>query len=453
MTRGWAAAGALAVLCVSASARADDPVPAVGAQPSFTIERLTPASGTSLFYQVEDAEILPRGGQAFGATLSTIFQPLVVYAITDARPIREGEILSEPVAWRSTLDLSVARGVGRRLQLALGLPVVVAQGGDRLQGLGLGGEAERSSLATTTIGDLRVGGKLRVVGVPGGIGTAVAMGVIVTLPTGDEDAFAGEAGAVIEIRLAASTRQQRWAVGANLGARLRTEEARFIDPTLAFGNELVGGVGVTAEVPETRRRLWAVGELAAVWGVDEDGSRRGPDPLEVRFGARWAATSAWGVGAGVGLGLGDREAIGAPPWRLIAEVRYVPGTRVDSDADGLDDVADRCPRDAEDRDAFEDADGCPELDDDGDDVPDLVDACPLAAEDLDGTDDDDGCPDRDDDGDGIPDTSDRCRRLPEDLDGVDDADGCPDDDDPWSQPTSQPSSAPTTQPSTRPSIL
>ncbi len=100
----------------------------------------------------------------------------------------------------------------------------------------------------------------------------------------------------------------------------------------------------------------------------------------------------------------------------------------DSDGDGVLDSVDRCPEVAEDRDGFEDADGCPEADNDGDGIEDLVDGCPEVPEDLDGFEDTDGCPETDNDGDGLPDARDDCPSLAEDLDGHADDDGCPDPD-------------------------
>ena len=64
----------------------------------------------------------------------------------------------------------------------------------------------------------------------------------------------------------------------------------------------------------------------------------------------------------------------------------------DRDGDGVLDADDRCPDDPEDRDGFQDDDGCPDADNDGDGVPDMNDRCPTDPEDLDGYQDDDGCP-------------------------------------------------------------
>ncbi|MFT4704804.1 MAG: hypothetical protein ACI81R_002512, partial [Bradymonadia bacterium] len=97
----------------------------------------------------------------------------------------------------------------------------------------------------------------------------------------------------------------------------------------------------------------------------------------------------------------------------------------DLDGDGIPNDTDRCPEVPEDRDGWEDADGCPEPDNDSDGLLDAVDACPNRAEDFDGWEDEDGCPDVDNDGDGIFDSVDQCPLEPEDLDGDRDADGCP----------------------------
>ncbi|WNG49257.1 OmpA family protein [Archangium minus] len=99
----------------------------------------------------------------------------------------------------------------------------------------------------------------------------------------------------------------------------------------------------------------------------------------------------------------------------------------DSDGDGIFDKDDPCPDRAEDRDGFEDSDGCPETDNDKDGVLDGNDKCPLTPGPLSNQ----GCPEDapgDSDGDGVTDNVDKCRDQPEDKDGFQDEDGCPDPD-------------------------
>ncbi len=100
----------------------------------------------------------------------------------------------------------------------------------------------------------------------------------------------------------------------------------------------------------------------------------------------------------------------------------------DRDGDGFTDDVDKCPDEAEDKDNFEDDDGCPELDNDADGIRDRDDKCPLEPEDVDKHEDEDGCPDLDNDADGLADKVDQCPNDPEDKDGFEDDDGCPDID-------------------------
>jgi outer membrane protein OmpA-like peptidoglycan-associated protein len=53
-----------------------------------------------------------------------------------------------------------------------------------------------------------------------------------------------------------------------------------------------------------------------------------------------------------------------------------PASPVDTDGDGIPDVSDLCPTVPEDKDGFQDEDGCPDLDNDQDGIPDASDLCP-----------------------------------------------------------------------------
>src|SRR5262249_7363393 len=89
------------------------------------------------------------------------------------------------------------------------------------------------------------------------------------------------------------------------------------------------------------------------------------------------------------------------------------------------DSTDKCPDEPEDKDGFQDADGCPDPDNDQDGIPDVDDNCPNDPEDKDGFQDADGCPDPDNDNDRLPGVEDKCQNEPETYNGVADAGGCP----------------------------
>jgi outer membrane protein OmpA-like peptidoglycan-associated protein len=148
---------------------------------------------------------------------------------------------------------------------------------------------------------------------------------------------------------------------------------------------------------------------------------------ELNAGVRLLVAKA--IGFTVGGGFGALPGIGAPDFRIVTGLSVAPFLDPrdrDRDGDGLPNGRDRCPREREDGDLFEDRDGCPDWDNDRDAVTDDHDPCPNEAEDPDGFQDGDGCPDRDNDGDGVTDPADRCPSEPEYSNGWSDGDGCPD---------------------------
>jgi outer membrane protein OmpA-like peptidoglycan-associated protein len=114
----------------------------------------------------------------------------------------------------------------------------------------------------------------------------------------------------------------------------------------------------------------------------------------------------------------------SPDVRVFAGLTFT-GQDLDPDDDGIIGPLDKCPKDPEDKDNFEDVDGCPELDNDRDLITDDIDQCDNEPEDKDGFEDENGCIDPDNDKDAVADANDKCINDPEDKDGFEDQDGCP----------------------------
>lgn len=97
------------------------------------------------------------------------------------------------------------------------------------------------------------------------------------------------------------------------------------------------------------------------------------------------------------MGRASRTIVYGLAWAAIGCGRPAPvavtPSFADRDHDGVRDEDDRCPDALEDRDGFEDEDGCPDLDNDKDGIPDVDDQCPNAPEVYNGFEDQDGCPD------------------------------------------------------------
>jgi outer membrane protein OmpA-like peptidoglycan-associated protein len=94
---------------------------------------------------------------------------------------------------------------------------------------------------------------------------------------------------------------------------------------------------------------------------------------------------------GIEMTLGDPQPL--PPLPPLPPPPAPPEGPKDTDGDGILDPDDKCPTEPEDKDNFEDEDGCPDNDNDKDGIADKDDACPDQAEVVNGVDDKDGCPD------------------------------------------------------------
>jgi outer membrane protein OmpA-like peptidoglycan-associated protein len=90
------------------------------------------------------------------------------------------------------------------------------------------------------------------------------------------------------------------------------------------------------------------------------------------------------------VGFGLELTVGKKP---VPKVEVAPPPPADKDDDGIVDADDKCVDRPEDKDGFEDSDGCPDIDNDGDHVLDIADKCAAQPETMNGYDDDDGCPD------------------------------------------------------------
>ncbi len=151
----------------------------------------------------------------------------------------------------------------------------------------------------------------------------------------------------------------------------------------------------------------------------------------VGVGAKYYFDDTWGVRADLrGWMSGSAPSTDTLFAHFEATIGFTAqlGGDTDMDGDGIPNIDDACPGEPEDKDGFEDSNGCPDTDNDKDGILDADDKCPDDAEDEDGEDDEDGCPDVDRDGDGVGDADDQCPDDPEDKDGFEDEDGCPDPD-------------------------
>jgi hypothetical protein len=378
------------------------------------------AIGPGNFVTVDAPDIAGHKQLSFGLALNYQWRPYVVYT-------KGTGTSTNIVEHQATAELNASIALFDRLQIGLALPFTpILQG----QLFDASGAATGQSETARGLGDLRIEAKTQLavfgaddqygVGLLAGVSvpTAKLGGASLDVPVGGstpyylgDKSFTGRIKAIGGLQIGALH------AAVNAGLLLRQSSQSF---AAVVGSQVLYGAAAAYEV---RKRVELMVELFGRSGLSEFTKFWSDvNPFEVDAALRFGVSSMWSVSLGGGRGIG--KGIGAPAGRGFLAVAFSPDFR-DRDHDGVYDVDDRCPDQPEDRDGFQDQDGCPDLDNDNDGIPDAQDKCPNAPEDLDQFEDEDGCPDLDNDKDGIPDLNDACPNAAEDGKGKRPTDGCP----------------------------
>jgi OOP family OmpA-OmpF porin len=415
------------------------PEPA-GAQ-GFAIGRFDVAERGSDWFVGESLDLRgdPRG--ALGVTGDYAYKPLVFYTPT-------GEESALVVSHQLFLHLGGSLVLWDRLRVAANVPISANTDGNRVR---VGSEILEPETGPS-LGDVRLGADLRLVGSYGGP-AQLALGVQVYLPTGARESFTGDGSARVMPRLMLAGDLGIFAYSLRAALSWRSQD------------EALGGVPVGSEVFfAATSGIWLADRKVLLgpelWGstvIERNGAfEQATTPFELLFGLHYRPTD-WRFGLGAGPGL--TRGLGAPEVRVVATVEWAPSVPPgDRDKDGIYDDEDACPELPGPRSSNPAENGCPIRDRDRDGILDEVDACPdvygmpsddpkrngcppVGDRDGDGIfDDEDACPDvagvktddpqthgcpGDTDGDGIVDPEDACPRAPGPRDPDPLKNGCP----------------------------
>ena len=406
-------------LCLAAPvARAQTPF-----EQNIDMQQFRPAPGPYNFLTVAGARVEGRGAVSIGAMGNYGYRPLTIFNADCPNAENNdgctlGGVRSRPLEHLATLNLLATVTVARRLQIGLDLPLSFSSG----QAINPSTAYPLNDTQTQTgfgLGDPRLDVKVRVVG-EGMHGFALALGAFGNIPTGrytgGENHYIADGTVSLGGRVAADFRRGVFFSAVNVGVVWRPETLRLLSTSVGTRLQWGAAVGV-----EATPRLAFLGE---VFGSNDFSAAQQSNPIEGDLALRYTIGD---VALTAGGGTGFLRGAGAPVARAFVGFVWAP-LRNDADGDGVYDQFDRCPTELEDRDGFDDQDGCPDDDNDGDGMSDATDRCPDEPEDRDNFQDQDGCPDRDNDNDGVADGYDSCPREPEDRDGDHDDDGCPDND-------------------------
>ncbi|MEQ1504287.1 MAG: OmpA family protein [Myxococcota bacterium] len=292
--------------------------------PDIPSQVFRPSLDTTRFTWVDDA-VKANPGPLFGLTTQYGRAPLV-YELHDQR-----DPLVRDLVWG---DLTAGYAFGP-VRVAAVVPVV-----GRATGV-FGGE--------TGLGDLALGSKVTIVSTKA-VSVAVDGRLWVPTATVAAPVSAGKVSGEGAIDVSAEFGPVQLAL--NTGYRVLPTvilEGIPVDDAVTtrfgFGYGLSSAFGLTAELAAQ----------AVVRSIDLSTT-----PVEALTGAYVHPRGP--IGVKVAVGHGFTSAVGAPGLRAIVGVTYSSPAKgpVDSDRDGLIDTADRCPREPEDRDGWQDEDGCVE---------------------------------------------------------------------------------------------
>jgi OOP family OmpA-OmpF porin len=404
---GLALLALLTAQLVAPSARAQTAAPR---DTTLDVQLFQPAIGPRNFVTVEGTSVAEHKRLSFGVFLNYQTHPYVVFT----RGATQESV--NVVDNQTTAEAQAAIGLFGRYQVGVALPYTLHLEGDQVDAMGL---PSNFRLKENGIGDVRIEGKMLLATLGEDDEYTIALSAGLSLPTGKSDSrpFLGDKMITGRIKVIGGAELGKLRLGGNLGILVRQTSDAF---ATELGPQLLYALAAAYPVA---KRLDLMLEGYGRSGLNQFAKFYSDvNPFEADLSARFAINGMWSVLAGGGRGFGS--GVGAPDLRLFAGAQFNPDYR-DRDHDGIYDVHDRCPDEPEDRDGFQDQDGCPDKDNDNDTIPDAQDRCPNEAEDLDQFEDEDGCPELDNDKDGTPDLNDACPNAPEDGKGKRPADGCP----------------------------
>jgi outer membrane protein OmpA-like peptidoglycan-associated protein len=438
--------------------------------PAFNLQIFRPAMDSAGYITVNGSTMIDHLDFNVGLVANWAWRPLRLQADSPAgQRIFSVEHLFTP-------QFQVAMGFWRHLQIGASVPVSVMAGGRaqcdttgaNCRGYEAGALADELKFQRAGFADLGLhikGGILDSARHPVGLALMFSTYLPISSWAGTDASnhLLSEENVTLRPLLVLDRewgRTRRWRTSINVGALVRLGTQTFTDQghrnvadtafcypaatimatsgcgtglSRSAGTQISYGLGVLwSVVPDLLDLMGEFYGYADVTGAADNHPIEGLGGVKLHVSTR----SYFLLGAGGGIyGLSDSgRQTGGSAVRVFGGFLFEPGTR-DRDSDGIPDNEDRCPDDPEDKDGFEDRDGCPDPDNDNDKILDRVDRCPNDPETQNGFQDEDGCPDNrpddgsgDKDGDGIVDRLDRCPTDPEDKDGFEDADGCPEPD-------------------------
>jgi len=283
----------------------------LSAAPSVALDRFSPGEAGSGWFALDELEL--RGDWRWTAAVVTdeAYRPLVLRSADGS--VTEGVVTNQLATY-----LQGAVIVHDRWRFALSLPLFLVESGNTVGVNGYGYPTPASG-----VGDPRLAADVRVFGSDrGAVVGAVGLQADVPLFVGGTS-YGREDDLRLMPHFSVAGRRSIWSYAGRVGILAHVPRSLESELPLGTSVEMAAAGGA---------RLWRdqilVGpEIYGSTMVDGDGPFVArSSPLEALLGAHYSNPN--GFGAGLGLGAGLVQATGTPPWRLVASVNFMPGSKV-----------------------------------------------------------------------------------------------------------------------------
>lgn len=344
MLRGLSGALLLALVTMAVPAKATDCAPASGISSCVDANPLWMAAGQARFVSIASPQLTAEDTAAFGVGASYLRRPIALKVPSPDPEGREVAVVDHVV----DASLLFGLGIAKRWEITTVMPMALHQTGAGADGA----TSQRGTpLDATAVRDPRVGvgyGLLQQGDVSQIPGLAAKARLELSLPLGDEAAYAGEPGPVLAPSLALALELGRVTLGSEFGARIRQTTTLA---TARIGSQLFSALGVAVDILDGQLLgLGAEAWLAPMLASQDTQLRNGTRiedallvPAEWLFSIRSAPTPDDDVvvqlGAGMGIPMstetrvspgGDRAdpshflGVTTPAYRAVLTLRWVP---------------------------------------------------------------------------------------------------------------------------------
>ena len=303
------------------------------------LQRFTPSGTPYTGFAAAAGELLAPGEFALGGHVNYARNPLVFLV--------DGHRTASSIRDNTTLQLHAVMGILERLELSLGLPIVLHQGG---------GDPLYAPSSSTALGDLRLRPRVQILQ-QWKDGISLTLSPTLTIPLQRGASLNSEGSVRFLPEAGISWRGPRWFYSADALFRWRLTQQPVDRVIVGRELELVAAAGRVVS-----QDVEAIFELNGGLALETMSQGTRGNPLEALVGLRFRLGESWTLDVEAGAGI--FSAPGVPDFRGVAGLTWGSGrprtsetcvlhdpagdrvvrmTGHDSDGDGIDDACDLCP--------------------------------------------------------------------------------------------------------------